>query len=97
MREIIFEMPKTYGIYRVVCRFGYDYTIPYAWWGHLQKQVEYRFLLFGKKKLKWIEIDQCWWGKEFESVDSLKKSAEKFYDEKVELLPKVRNKAMNLK
>ena len=95
MREIIFEMPKTYGIYRVVCRFGYDNTIPYAWWGHLQKQIEYRFLF--KKKIKWVEVDRCWWSSEFNSINELKKNAEKFYDEKVELLPRILNKAINLK
>jgi len=97
-REIVFDMQSTCGTYRVVCRIGYDYTIPYAWWGHIQKQIEYkRFFFFGKTKTTWVEIDQCWWSKEFDSIADLKKSAEKFYDERVEMLPRVKNKALSLK
>ncbi len=97
-REVVFDMPSTYGKYRVVCRIGYSYSISYAWWGHIQKQVEYkRFLFFGKKKQKWVEVDDGWWSTTFNSLDDLKKAAEKFYYDSVELLPSIKNKLLNLK
>lgn len=60
-REIIFDMPETHGKYRVVCRFGYDSIVYYAWWGHLQKQYRYKLWPWSKPRFKWFEIDECWW------------------------------------
>jgi len=95
-REIIFEMPETYGKYRVVCRYGHDYHVDYAWWGHLQRQVLKKPLLWGKVKEIWVEVDKCWWSKEFDSMENLKESAAKFYDENIELPIRLREKAMLL-
>lgn len=95
-REIIFDMPTTYGIYRVVCRFGYDIHVNYAWWGHLQQQVEYKKWPWSKPSTKWVEIERCWWSKEISNIATLKLNAEKLYDENVEMLRRITNTAMNL-
>lgn len=88
-REIIFEAPETEE-YRIVCRFGYDDDIPYAWWTFIQKKVYYKkFIFFGETKWKWGEIHRCWWNKEFKTMDELKKSAYKFYDEKILSYPRI--------
>jgi hypothetical protein len=96
-REVIFEMPKTFGVYRMVCRFGYDSFVSYAWWGHLQKQYSYRFWPWGKKRFKWYEVDSCWWSKEITTMEDLKKRAESFYDKNVELFHRLRQRAIDLK
>lgn len=93
-REIIFDMPDTYGKYRMVCRFGYDNLIDYAWWGHLQKRITVRFL-FGKKEI-WHEVNQCWWSFDINSMEELKKAAYNFYDERVELPMRLKEKAMSI-
>lgn len=97
-REIIFEMPKTYGDYRMKCRFGYDYVVYYAWWGHLEKKIYRRKWLgiFGKLKEVWIEVDKCWWSFDIKTIQDLKKAAAKFYDERVEMEKRICQQAINL-
>lgn len=97
MREVIFEMPETYGKYRVLCQFGYHRYVNYAWWGYLQKQRVKKPLLWGKPKIVWDTIDECWWSKEMISMDQLKEYAIKFYDENIELPIRVNQRAMSLK
>lgn len=97
-REIVFDMPNTYGTYRMVCRIGYDSSIAYAWWGHLEEYVSFkRFLFFGKLVNKWVEVDKCWWSKEIDSVEELKKRATAFYELTIELCPRLIKKAVDLK
>lgn len=96
-REIIFDMPEKFGNYRMVCRIGYNYIINYAWWGHLQKQITYKPWPWSKPKQKWVEIDRCWWSTEVTSIDNLKKKAEDFYDEIVELTHRVFKKQIGIK
>lgn len=94
-REEIFIMENP--DYRVVCRFGYDEWIDFAWWGHIQRKVKYKkWLLFGEIKERWTEIHQCWWSKEMTSIEDLKSSAERFYDEKVCLKKRIAKQAMEL-
>ena len=95
--EIIFEIPDNEN-FRMVCQFGYDSIIDFAWYGHLQQKTEVKkYLFFGKKITKWVEIDQCWWSFKIESVEHLKKCALKFYDEKFILLKRLLQEAMDLK
>lgn len=96
-REVIFDMPDTYGRYRVVCQFGFDHYIYYAWWGLLQKEIDWKLWPWSKSRKKWVEIDRCWWSKEITSLEQLKKNAELFYDENVELYNRITQRAMNLK
>lgn len=97
-KEIIFEMPKTYGDYRMKCRFGYDRIIYYAWWGHLEQKIfRRRWLgLFGKKQEVWVEINSCWWSSEIKTTQDLEKAATKFYDENIEVYHRLSQQAMNL-
>lgn len=95
-REVIFEAPDT-NEYRIVCRYGYDSTVNYAWWCHIEKKIYYKkWLFFGEKKWKWLEIDRCWWSKEIATMDILKESALKFFDETVLLIPRLAKQAMEL-
>ena len=74
-REIIFEVQNDDN-YRVVCRYGYDNVINFAWYGHLQKKyIVKKYLLFGKKIIKWHEIDRRWWSDEITSIEQLKQKA----------------------
>lgn len=95
-REVIFEMPDT-SEYRVVCRYGYDSMVNFAWWGHIQKKIYYKkWIFFGERMWKWHEVDRCWWSKEIETMDALKNAATKFYDETILLIPRLTKKAMEL-
>ena len=95
-REIVFDMPNTTE-YRVVCRFGFNSIINFAWWGHLQKKVYYKkWLFFGEKQWRWYEIDNCWFSKEKNNIEELKKSAIDFYDKKVLLKQRIIKRAMEL-
>lgn len=96
-REITFDMPSKFGTYRVVCRIGYDSMIPYAWWGYLQKQEMRKPWPWSKPRLKWFEIDRCWWSSEINSIEDLKKKAEKWYDEIIEMTPRLLKKGIELK
>lgn len=96
-REIIFDMPNTYGEYRVVCRFGYDSLVDYAWWGYVQKKVTFKLWPWGKGKELWVEIDDRWWDKEIKTLAELKEHAIKLYDENIEAPIRVRQRAMSLK
>jgi hypothetical protein len=95
-REVIFEMPKTYGEYRMVCRFGFNEVVDYAWWGYLQKLITKKPLFWGKPKQVWVEIDRCWWSFDINSMEELKKAATKFYMGNVEAPILLNKKAMNL-
>jgi hypothetical protein len=95
-REIMFEIPDTTE-YRVLCRYGYDEIINFAWWGYVQKKYYYKkFIFFGEQKWKWVEIDRCWWSKSFENIEELKDASFKLYDQKVLLIPRLNKKAMEL-
>lgn len=96
-RELIFEIPNNDN-YRVVCRYGYNNFINFAWFGHLQeKYFVKKYLFFGKKITKWHEIDKCWWSSEIESVDKLKEIALKLYEDNVMVRVRLDEEAMNLK
>lgn len=95
-REVIFDMPKTHGDYRMVCRFGYDHMINFAWWGHLQKKVVKKPFFWGKPKEVWKNIDQCWWSGEITSIEQLKHNATKFYDTNVEMPMRIIGRAMSI-
>jgi len=95
-REVIFDMPDTYGKYRMVCRFGCSYIIDYAWWGHLQKEVMRKKFPWSNPTPKWIEIDQCWWCRKINNIEELKSAASKFYRETVELIPELKKKALSI-
>lgn len=95
-REVIFKAPNSED-YRIVCRYGYDSMVYYAWWCHIQKKVYYKkWIFWGEKKFKWQEVDRCWWSKDFESINDLEKSALKFFDRVVLLIPRLTKKAMEL-
>ena len=95
-REVIFDMPDTYGKYRMVCRFGYHDIVDYAWWGFLQKEITTNGFLWVKPKNKWVDVDQCWWCIDINSIEQLKSKATEFYHETVELVPIMKQKAMNI-
>jgi len=95
-KEIFFNVPDTED-YRVVCRFGYDHIVNFAWWGHLQKKVYYKkWIFFGCQKQKWVEIDSCWWSRDIKTRDDLKKAALEFYDESILLFQRLLTKAMGI-
>ena len=95
-REVIFQIPDM-DEYRIVCRYGYDNVINFAWWGHIQKKAYYKkWIFFGEEKWEWFEIDRCWWSQEIDTMEVLKNSAYKFFDEKVLLFPRLNKKAMEL-
>lgn len=50
-----------------------------------------------KGNLNGLGLKNCWWDKEMESVDRLKKSALDFYDENVSLPLRIQKRAMDLK
>lgn len=95
-REIIIQ-PKDTDQYRIVCRFGYDYSIDYAWWGHLQKKTKVKkWIFFGEEREKWTEIQRCWWSKEINTTEELEKLALDLYDENILLPKRLVQKAMSL-
>ena len=97
--EKIFKMKPYKGVdYRVVCTFGDNNHITYAWWGYLQQKVKYKkYLLFGDIKEKWIEINRCWWSTDITNLKELKSKATKLYDENVCLGDRLYQEAINLK
>lgn len=95
-REVIFDMPNTYGEYRMVCRYGYSDIVYYAWWGHLQRQIVKKPLFWGKIKHIWVEVGKCWWASDINTMEQLKEKAAKFYDEHVELPKRLLKTAMTL-
>jgi len=95
-REVIFDMPSTYGKYRVVCQYGYHYLVNYAWWGYLEVELNRKRFPWSKPKSKWIEVEQCWWSKEIKTMEQLKEAATKLYDENIEMPIRMRETAINL-
>lgn len=96
-REIIFEMPDTTE-YRVVCQYNNYQWVPHVWSAYLQMRVPYkRWLFFGETKWKWSVIGECWFSNAPKTIDELKKSAIKLYDEKVTIFHRLDKQAMDLK
>ena len=96
-REIIFEIPDNEN-FRIVCRFGYNRFIYFAWFSHLEQKKEIKkYLFFGKKITKWIEVDRCWWSSDIKSIEQLKDKSLEFYDEKIMLPKRLLQEAMDLK
>lgn len=97
-REIIFDMPSYKGNdYRVLCRFGYDSFINFAWWGFVQKKVTFKkWGFFGPTIEKWIELDKCWWSKEINNREDLEKISHDFYDETVLRHDRIVERAMSI-
>jgi len=97
-RIITFDMPKDYGEYRAVCRFGYNYFNPYQWYVHLENSTYQKKWPWSKPSLKWVEIDSAAIAScNIESIDSLKRSAESFYRDTIVFWREVAQKAMDLK
>lgn len=95
-REIIFEIPNE-PEYRVVCRFGYNYLVAYSWWAHIQRKTCYKkWILFGEITYKWTEVDNCWFTRDFDNREDLRKAALDFFDERVKRTERIRKKAMEI-
>lgn len=96
-REVIFPAPDN-DEYRVVCRFGYDSIVTWAWYGHLQRRISFKkWIFFGETKSIWTEVTRCWWNKTIDSMDELEDRALDLYDETIALPIRLKEKAMNLK
>ena len=88
-REVIFEMPDT-SEYSVVCTFGYNSSVNFAQWLHVQKKTYYKkFLFFGDTMWKCYEVNRYWLCKKIETADALKNTAIQFYDETILLTPRL--------
>lgn len=95
-REIIFPIEEN-SDYRVVCQFGHHGWLNCVWWSYVQKKFYYKkYIFFGEKKFRWNEVASCWWNREIENMDELKKAAYKLYDEKVLLPERIVKQAMDL-
>lgn len=76
-KEVVFTMVNPQ--YRVVCVYGDNSFTKGAWWGYLQKEVEKRRWLIGKKVKVWKEVDSCWWSFLITDKQHLEKNAINFY------------------